>query len=230
MTATESTTSTESTASALPLASWIGRNGVELILRPLHSSDAPQILLALNRLSPATRRQRFFSTIQEFTPRMAEDLARIDPSREFGLLILRREAVSGAPAPASVTGGLFPVAGGRFSLTDPERMCCEFSLLVGDGWHGQGLGGILLDALMVEASRRGLHEMDASILADNLGMLRLARSRGFVIEPCPQEPDLRRALRHLDRPAANRSKLTDRLRQWLNQRWGDRLRDWLRLH
>lgn len=218
-----------------PLATWVGRNGVELLLRPLRATDAPQILLALNKLSPAARRNRFFRSVGEFTPQMAAELASIDPVRAYGLLVLRREAGMASPPPASAAPGSggtgeFPIAGGRLVMPEAGSLCCEFSLLVGDAWHGQGLGGRILDALIAEAGRRGLREMYASILADNLDMLRLARSRGFVIEPCAQDPDLRRALRVLTAPQASATTRAERLAAWFNQHWGERLRDWLRLH
>lgn len=45
----------------------------------------------------------------------------------------------------------------------------------------QGLGGALLDALLAEASRRGLRCIALEVRVSNLGAIALYRSRGFAV-------------------------------------------------
>jgi GNAT superfamily N-acetyltransferase len=57
----------------------------------------------------------------------------------------------------------------------------EFAITVGDAWQGMGLGTSLLKQLKVDAARAGYKDMMAWVFADNLGMISLAQSQGFVI-------------------------------------------------
>lgn len=56
----------------------------------------------------------------------------------------------------------------------------EDSVYLHPDWHGVGIGGALLSALLVEASRRGFANVLALISADNEASLRLHRRYGFA--------------------------------------------------
>jgi hypothetical protein len=55
----------------------------------------------------------------------------------------------------------------------------EFALTVAAGWRGW-LGPYLLDALVAAAAARGVPNLQADILADNVPMLTLVSNRGYV--------------------------------------------------
>lgn len=154
---------------------WTAADGTALHLRQARPSDAPQVKASLEKLSPQARRNRFFAPMPVFSDALVKRLTEVDPAREYFLLVMRRER-----------GLEIPVGGGRFALaTDhlgglPTR--CEFALVVGDAWQGQGIGRRILQALTAEAARRGLSEMLGHILADNRPMIELARRLGFRIE------------------------------------------------
>jgi hypothetical protein len=55
----------------------------------------------------------------------------------------------------------------------------EFALTIAAGWRGW-LGPYLLDALVAAAAARGVPNLQADILADNVPMLTLVSKRGYV--------------------------------------------------
>ena len=94
---------------------------------------------------------------------------------------------------------------------------CEFALIIGEAWQGQGIGRRLLRALIEEAESRGLRRMTSHILLDNRPMLALARHQGFTIDTSPDEPQTRTASLELPRrstrqPASLWQRLLARLR------------------
>ena len=56
----------------------------------------------------------------------------------------------------------------------------ENSVYVKDGWRGQGLGGRVLDRLLVLAQEHGHHSVIARVTAANEASLALHERRGFV--------------------------------------------------
>ncbi len=56
----------------------------------------------------------------------------------------------------------------------------EDSVYVKAGWRGKGLGGLILDALVAHAKRRGHRSMIARVTAENEASLRLHERHGFV--------------------------------------------------
>jgi GNAT superfamily N-acetyltransferase len=56
----------------------------------------------------------------------------------------------------------------------------EFAITVSDAWQGMGLGMSLLKQLKVDAAKVGYKDMMAWVFADNVGMISLAQSQGFI--------------------------------------------------
>jgi acetyltransferase len=158
---------------------WLSANGTRLTLRRLHPGDAAMVKWGLERVSLQSRRNRFFSAIGEFSDEMVRGLTDVDPRRVCALIAVR----------TSVRGE-FPVAGGRIVLSE-DGAGCEFSLLVGDEWQGQGIGRRLLHALIEEAVRRRLPRIEGHVYADNRAMLRLARSLGFQVADSAEGPAIK---------------------------------------
>ncbi len=148
---------------------WRTADGTRLTLRPMLKSDAPLVKESLGKLSSESRRNRFFSAVREFSDETVHRLTHFDTATEYALVVVRPEK-----------GKEIPLAGGRFVHDDDGRRC-EFSLLIGDPWQGQGIGHRILRALIREAARRGLSQMEGNVLADNRPMLKLARAHGFMV-------------------------------------------------
>jgi len=174
------------------LARWRAADGTPLALRPMRPSDAPVVKRGLETLSDATRRNRFFGAIGEFSDDMVRRLTHYDPRRELALLVVRVEDQRESP-----------VGGGRLVVRN-DGTSSEFSLLVGDRWQGQGIGTRVLDALIAEARQRRLRRVEGLVYADNRGMLRLARAFGFQVTDSSEGPAVR--LVHLELSESDRHR------------------------
>jgi RimJ/RimL family protein N-acetyltransferase len=62
----------------------------------------------------------------------------------------------------------------RFVRSPDDPAAAEFAIVVGDDWQGEGLGRELMGRLVDAAVSRGVHRFQATMLADNLGILRLS--------------------------------------------------------
>jgi acetyltransferase len=168
------------------LSRWRAQNGVDLAMRLMRAEDAQRVKLALNQLSPESRRHRYFRAVADFSDEMVTDLVVIDPLKQWAVLVVHVEK-----------GIENPVAGGRFVAE--SDILCEFSLLVGDRWQGQGIGRHILLALIGEASRRGLTEMIGYVMSENRSMIALARSMGFQVNESEEGETVKRLVRDLPR-------------------------------
>ncbi len=136
-----------------------GRRGVSVRFRPIRPDDARRLVRLCDRLSPATKYQRFFS-IRTLRPEEAEALASVDAQR--GLAIV-----------AEVGDEVIGVARYMFSGDDVP----DVGLVIEDAWQGSGLGPALFDELLRAGEARGVSRFRADVLADNRRMLHLlARS------------------------------------------------------
>lgn len=82
----------------------------------------------------------------------------------------------------------------RYNPKPGYRTTAENSIYVHPERHGQGIGAILLEALLNEARERGFVSIVALITADNIASLRLHRRFGFT-----EIGTLRRVGRKFDR-------------------------------
>jgi len=142
------------------------RDGAELHLRPIRSDDAPRLVELYDRLSQHTAYQRFFTVMRRLPPNWAHMLARVDYRQRLALV---------------VEHGSELVAVARYEPTD-EPDTVEVAFMVQDRFQGQGLGVILLHALLDAAQTRGIHRFRAFVLADNARMLALLARFTHVLE------------------------------------------------
>jgi acetyltransferase len=135
----------------------------EPVIRALAAQDAARLQAFVRALSPQTRRERYFSAIQELSPaQLHRTLHAVAP--DVSLAALAGESIVGV---AECSGG-------------------EFAVVVADAWQGSGLGRALMERLLVEARGRSLHGI---VNKGNRAMLRLARSLGFRAARDP-DPEL----------------------------------------
>jgi acetyltransferase len=167
--------------SILPYPKWLEesaalRDGSTILMRPIRpeDEDAQQRLMA--RMTPEDIRLRFFRYITTFEHVEMARLTQIDYDREMAFI-------------ATVTGadGQPETLGVVRTITDADNDDAEFSVLVRSDLKGQGLGRVLMDKMIRYCRDRGTRTMTGQILAENTGMLRLARKLGF--ERCASEDD-----------------------------------------
>ena len=160
--------------------------GREVLIRPARTADAPAVQAFVRRLSPETRRKRFFGPIVELSPEQLERLTSRACADDLNLLGLDRcrEIVGMAQCVAT---------GRRPRLSSPWSSPTS--------WQRRGIGTALCSALFQHARERRLARLGGFVLTENramLGFRRQARVLAGARHRC--DPHARRHA--LDRPAA----------------------------
>ena len=148
-------------------------------LRPSGPADEAEFLQAFERMSNDARYMRFMRVVRE-----------PDRARLRAVLASFPEGGIGIVATVPAADGI-DIVGSAVAVFAADRVRCEFAITVGAAWGGTGLATALMRALIDEAARRGLKEMEGFVLSQNTSMLRLARRLGFRIESEPGDPSVR---------------------------------------
>ncbi len=144
-------------------------DGRRFLLRPMQTSDAPTLRKSFMQLTPDEVRMRFMHPIKELTPQYAAQLARIDPEREFALVL-----VEAKPPAEALIAAVVRVA------IDSEGDQAEFAIIVGGDLKRQRIGRYLLTKAIEWSRKKGINTLYGLVLKDNEPMLALSRSLGFT--------------------------------------------------
>ncbi len=167
---------------------WPMKGGDLYTIRPVQPDDAEMLQALVKGLSPESRYFRFVSSMQELPAKMLARYTLIDYDREMALVAVHTDRVPQDDGSFAETEQIIGVS--RY-ITNPDQTTCEFSLVVADGYSGQGLGSRLMLSIMDVARSKGLAEIEGLVLANNDGMLRLMRSLGFRIQAFPEDADFK---------------------------------------
>ncbi len=98
-------------------------------MRLMRHDDAQRVKLALNQLSPESRRQRYFCAVADFSDEMVAELVDIDLLKRWALLVVHIE-----------NGIEIPTASGHFlqNATSPVNFPCS-SVIAGKGRVSGGI-------------------------------------------------------------------------------------------
>ncbi|MBU3705377.1 MAG: GNAT family N-acetyltransferase [Mycobacterium sp.] len=132
------------------------KDGTALMLRPVLPGDTERTNHPSVEFSSETLYRRFMSS-REPSPALMNYLFQVDYVDHFVWVL-----VDGADGPV--------VADVRFvrNLDDPSS--AEIAFIVADDYQGRGIGGFLMDALIVAARVCGVQRFTARMLADNQAM------------------------------------------------------------
>jgi acetyl coenzyme A synthetase (ADP forming)-like protein len=142
------------------------KDGTAAELRIARQSDAGGLRQFIDRLSPESKRHRFFSETAPPDEVVASLCDSSDPRSQLTLIAVRIS--HGRPA---------VVAAGTYTARDAGT--AEVSLAVDDTLHGKGIGTILVEHLALLAVRHGFTQLWAVTHADNLAMREVFRESGF---------------------------------------------------
>jgi GNAT superfamily N-acetyltransferase len=137
------------------------RDGTRVLVRPIEPRDSGALREMHERCSLETRRMRYFSA-KPYLPQRAIDLF-CEPAHGLTLV---------AEGPDGSLLGLAHL----IHVVDPG--VAELAFLVEDAWQGRGLGRALAESLLVVGRERGLVELRATALSENVPMRRLFTSLG----------------------------------------------------
>lgn len=141
-----------------------------LLVRPIRPEDAPLMMNLFGTLSKQSIYNRFFAPLKQLPPALLARLTQIDYDREIALVAILDDA------------SVEKILGVSRIIQENGGQCAEFAVLVGDPWHGLGIGATLLQRCLWIAKQRGLARVWGIVLAGNRQMLALGRKLGFCIE------------------------------------------------
>lgn len=136
-----------------------------VVIRPIRADDVERLQAAHGRLSPLTRYRRFLTSKPYLSAADAVYLSTIDGCDHYALVATFAEDPGGDEAIIAVA---------RFVRSPDDRTAAEFAIVVGDDWQGDGIGRELMGRLVDAAVTRGVHRFEATMLADNIAIQRLA--------------------------------------------------------
>jgi acetyl coenzyme A synthetase (ADP forming)-like protein len=157
------------------------RDGTTAILRRARPEDGEALRAFFARLSPDSRRHRFFSLSLPGPALIADLCDGSDPRSCCSLIILRTS--QGQPQ---------IIATGSYQAD--RKGAVEVAFAVEDAFQGKGIGTLLLERLALLAARNGFTKVWAVTHPDNRQMLEVFRESGFAVvermEPGQIEVDL----------------------------------------
>lgn len=150
------------------------RKGRKVRVRHIRPSDAALLIDLFLRLSPETRRFRFFTSVpdvpEDILWREARRYAEFNEQKQAAFVALIREKRQD-----HAIGVVRMVV----DKTDPDA--AEMAIVLRDDFQREGLGSQLLDLLIQLALVRGIKKLRAVSLAENEGLHRLVHNAGFPI-------------------------------------------------
>jgi acetyl coenzyme A synthetase (ADP forming)-like protein len=145
------------------------RDGTTAHVRPARPEDQDALRAFFERLSPESRRRRFFSASLPGPELIASLCDSSDPRSALTLLVTR----VGDGQPHIIATG---------SYLAKNQQTAEVAFAVDEDLRGKGLGTLLLERLALLAVRHGFTRFWAVTHADNRAMLSVFRDSGFAVE------------------------------------------------
>ena len=142
------------------------RDGRSVTIRALKPEDRSAMLSAVGRVSAESLYRRFFGPKRGFTEKETDFFVNVDFVNQVALV-----AVIDGSDENTIIGG------GRYIVTQPET--AELAFAIVDEYQGQGVGTALLRHLVLIVRARGLRQLVAEVLPENVAMLTLFRKFGF---------------------------------------------------
>jgi len=146
-------------------------DGTLVIIRPIAAADLALEQEFVDSLSPSTGYMRLMSSRRP----TLEELRRftdIDTEREYALIAI-----------IMVKGRELQIGVARYVKDDSTPGDAEFAIVLRDDWQKRSLGTELLIKLVDAAKRHGVQRLVGATLAQNAGMLALARKMGICLKP-----------------------------------------------
>lgn len=175
------------------------RDGTTASLRPARVEDHALMQGFIDRLSPASRRHRFFSETAPSVDTIASLCDSSNPSKQLTLIITR-----------TIAAQLRIIAAGSYWALSANQ--AEVAMAVDDDFHGKGLGTVLLERLAMLAIHRGFTTLWAVTHVDNLAMREVFRESGYPVHETYEGDDMQVELSlHSTESTTTRLELRERI-------------------
>jgi acetyltransferase len=160
-------------------------DGRTVTIRPIRAEDELRTRDFFGHLSEDSRHMRFMKYVKALSDKMIHFFTHIDYEKHMAFV-----------CEAEVEGKPTLVGEARY-VANADGRSCEFGVVIADEWHGSGIAGLLMEALIRAARAQRLDTMEGLVLRDNHDMLKFVRALGFEAAPDPVESTLMRAVKKL---------------------------------
>jgi acyl-CoA hydrolase/GNAT superfamily N-acetyltransferase len=143
-------------------------DGRTVLVRPIKPDDEPLIKEMFYSFSEQTVYLRYHALLKSMPHNRLQVFCHVDYDTEMAFV-----ATVGPPGEEDI------IAVGRY-MCDPAKELAEVAFVVRDDYQRQGLGSYLFKRLVEVASARGIRKFEASVLAENVGMLTVFHRSGLV--------------------------------------------------
>ena len=120
------------------------KGNLTIFVRPVKPEDAPLFIDLFNNMSATSIYYRFFAPIKALKTEMLARFTQIDYDREIAMVAIQEK------------GSQEKLLGVARIVGDPDGEFGEFSVVVGDPWHGKGIGAVLLKKCLDIAKKEDL--------------------------------------------------------------------------
>jgi len=174
-------------------------DGTTASFRPACAEDRALMQAFIDRLSPASRRHRFFSETAPPADIIASLCDSSNASNQLTVVVTR-----------TVAGQSRIIAAGSYWARTTDE--AEVAMAVDDDFHGKGLGTILLERLAMLAIHRGFTGLWAVTHTDNEAMREVFRESGYAVHETYEGDDIQVELSlHPTESTTTRLELRERI-------------------
>jgi GNAT superfamily N-acetyltransferase len=145
-------------------------NGTSVTLRPIAADDKEALERGFEALSERSRYRRFFSALTHLSDRQLAYFTEVDYVDHFAWVALLGDSTA-APG----------VGVARYIRLKNDPTAADIAVAVLDDYQGQGIGSLLLEALVVVALENGIERFVGHVLAENEPMKALLRGFGAAL-------------------------------------------------
>ena len=146
------------------------RDGGRIVVRPLQPGDRDEIAAGYEKLSPESRRLRFFNAPNHLSERLLDYLTDVDGVNRVALVATALDE-PGAPG----------VAVARYARDHHDPTTAEAAVTVLDTHRNRGIATILLASLLDQAVANDITTFTASVMWENKLLLDALREFGAVV-------------------------------------------------
>lgn len=147
----------------------------KVLVRPIRPDDEAKAREFFASLSDDTRRLRFQKPVYALSDALIHFYTHIDYRRHMAFVCAVKQGDSEA------------LVGEARYIAHADGRGCEFGIVIADDWHGSGIAGLLMEALIRSARANGLETMEGLVLHRNQTMLRFVMALGFEILPVDED-------------------------------------------
>lgn len=145
-------------------------DGQKVLVRPIRPDDEPLTKSMFYSFSEQTVYLRYHSQLKSMPHNKLQVFCNIDYDTEMALV-----GVVGDAENQDIVGV------GRY-MTDAAKLEAEVAFVVRDDWQRKGLGTYFFEELVRIAKGQGIYHLQASVLPENSGMLKIFHRSGLSIE------------------------------------------------